>query len=85
MLDRSLPPSSIVDEIQKIAGGKPVEYVYDAISLADTEVLGYDALAPGGTLIIVLDDVIPTHCALPWRRTPAPEQGSGRRVLQEAE
>ena len=61
VLDRSLPPSSIVDEIQKIAGGKPVEYVYDAISLADTEVLGYDALAPGGTLIIVLDDVIPAE------------------------
>ena len=72
VLDRSLPPSSIIDEIQKIAGGKPVEYVYDAISLADTQALGYDALAPGGTLIIVLDDVIPAE-----KKT-----GDNKRVLQ---
>ena len=73
VLDRSLPPSSIIAEIQKIAGGKPVEYVYDAISLAETEALGYDALAPGGTLIIVLDDVIPAE---------KKKAGDNKRVLQ---
>ncbi|KAI0715804.1 GroES-like protein [Cerioporus squamosus] len=61
VLDRSLPASTILSEVQKIAGGKPVEYVYDAISLEDTQALAYDALAPGGTLIIVLEDRIPAE------------------------
>ena len=61
MLDRSLPAPSILSEIKQITGGKLVEYVFDAISLADTESLAYDALAPGGTLILVLDDVIPAE------------------------
>ncbi|RDX56961.1 GroES-like protein [Lentinus brumalis] len=61
VLDRSLPASAILSEIQKLTGGKPVEYVFDAISLADTQVLAYDALAPGGTLIRVLDDKIPAE------------------------
>ena len=59
VLDRKLPASTIISEVQKLAGGKPVEYVFDAISLADTQLLAYDALAPGGTLIIVLDEEIP--------------------------
>ena len=37
-----------------------------------TEALGYDALAPGGTLIIVLDDVIPAK----------KKAGDNKRVLQ---
>ena len=61
VLDRSLPASAILAEIQTITGGKPVEYVFDAISITDTEALAYDALAPGGTLILVLGDVIPAE------------------------
>lgn len=61
VLDRSLPPAEIKNEILKITNGKPIELVYDAISLADTEPLAYDVLAPGGVLIIVLPDVIPAE------------------------
>ncbi|TFK82276.1 GroES-like protein [Polyporus arcularius HHB13444] len=59
VLDRKLPASSILSELQKLAGGKPLEYAFDAISFADTQTLAYDALAPGGTLFIVLNDEIP--------------------------
>ena len=51
VLDRKLPASTIISEVQKLAGGKPVEYVFDAISLAETQLLAYDALAPGGALV----------------------------------
>ncbi|RPD72429.1 GroES-like protein [Lentinus tigrinus ALCF2SS1-7] len=61
VIDRSLPAPEILAEIQKITGGKPIEYAYDAISLADTQALAYDALAPGGTLIIVLDESVPAE------------------------
>ncbi|KAI0696870.1 GroES-like protein [Cerioporus squamosus] len=61
VLDRKLPPSSILSEVQKLAGGKPLEYAFDAISVRDTQALAYDALAPGGTLLIVLSDAIPAE------------------------
>ncbi|TFK82420.1 GroES-like protein [Polyporus arcularius HHB13444] len=61
VIDRSLPASSILSEVKKITGGKPIEYVYDAISLADTLPVAYDTLAPGGTLIVVLEDKIPAE------------------------
>ncbi|KAI0715805.1 GroES-like protein [Cerioporus squamosus] len=61
VIDRSLPASTIVSEVQKLTGGKPVEYVYDAISLEDTQAIAYDVLAPGGTLIIVLDEKVPAE------------------------
>ena len=61
VLDRSLPASAILSKLPELTAGKPIELVYDAISLAETEALGYDVLAPGGTLIIVLDDVIPAE------------------------
>ena len=53
VLDRRLAPEAILAELQKITGGAPIEYVYDAISLPDTEPLAYDALAPGGALVVV--------------------------------
>ena len=55
VLDRRLAPEAILAELQKITGGAPIEYVYDAISLPDTEPLAYDALAPGGALTVVND------------------------------
>ncbi|RPD54128.1 GroES-like protein [Lentinus tigrinus ALCF2SS1-6] len=61
VLDRKLPPSAILSEVQKLIGNKPIEYVFDAISLADTQSLAYDVLAPGGTLFIVLDEKIPAE------------------------
>ena len=61
VLDRRLAPEAILAELQKITGGAPIEYVYDAISLPDTEPLAYDALAPGGALLLVLPDQIPAE------------------------
>ncbi|KAI0788293.1 GroES-like protein [Fomes fomentarius] len=52
VVDRSLPSAALIEEIQKIAGG-PIELVYDAITASDTLKVGYDLVAPGGSLIIV--------------------------------
>lgn len=35
------------------AKGAPIEVVFDTISLQDTEAVGWDVLAPGGTLVQV--------------------------------
>ena len=40
--------------MKKITGGAPVKTVYDAVSYADTQNLGYGVLAPGGTEVIDL-------------------------------
>ncbi|TBU25010.1 GroES-like protein [Dichomitus squalens] len=61
VLDRNLPASQILAELPKLTGGKPLEFVYDAISLADTQSLAYEALAPGGSLVIVLPELIPSE------------------------
>ena len=57
ILDRHLPAPAILAELQKIIDGAALEY--DAISLADTQSLGYDALAPGGVLVVVQPDQVP--------------------------
>ncbi|KAI0649514.1 GroES-like protein [Trametes meyenii] len=61
VIDRKLSHDEIVREVSKIVAGKPVEYAYDAISLADTEPIAYDVLAPGGSPLLVLPDVIPAE------------------------
>ncbi|KAI0749263.1 GroES-like protein [Daedaleopsis nitida] len=59
VINRSLAPEAILSEVQKITGGTPIQYVYDAVSLADTQSIAYQALAPGGVLLLVLPDAIP--------------------------
>ncbi|RPD59715.1 GroES-like protein [Lentinus tigrinus ALCF2SS1-6] len=61
VVDRKLPASAIITEVQKLASNIPIEYVFDAISLPDTQSLAYDVLAPGGTLLIVLFEKIPAE------------------------
>ncbi|KAI0787295.1 GroES-like protein [Fomes fomentarius] len=54
VLDRSLAPSEILAALPKATGGKPVVYAFDAISqTAETQNLAYDALAAGGSLVVV--------------------------------
>ncbi|RPD59722.1 GroES-like protein [Lentinus tigrinus ALCF2SS1-6] len=53
VLDRSLFPEAIAAELQKITGGKPIAYAYDAIAEAATQHLAYDALAADGALVVV--------------------------------
>ena len=71
VLDRSLPQDALIAEVHKIAGG-PISVVYDAISLADTQPLAYRALAPGGSLLLVLPDLVPAELKAP---------GDGKRVV----
>ncbi|KAL7278933.1 hypothetical protein ACG7TL_006764 [Trametes sanguinea] len=59
VVDRSLSPAAIKLELPKLTGGNPIEFVYDAISYPETQALAYDALAPGGALLIVLDEAVP--------------------------
>ena len=59
VLDRTLPASELLAQISKLIGGAALEVVYDAVSLPDTQLLAYDALAPGGVLLLVLPDSIP--------------------------
>ncbi|KAH9947614.1 chaperonin 10-like protein [Amylocystis lapponica] len=58
VLDRHLSADALRAEIAKITSA-PVETVYDAVSFPDTQLAAHRVLAPGGTLAIVLDDVIP--------------------------
>ena len=59
VLDRSLPPPALAAEVAKLTGGAPVEVVFDAIALADTQTLGFGLLAPGGGLVMTHASIIP--------------------------
>ena len=56
-LDRSLPSAELLSQVQEIAS-VPIEVVYDAFSSPETQSLGYDILAPGGTLAITLPSAL---------------------------
>ncbi|KAI0366166.1 GroES-like protein [Pilatotrama ljubarskyi] len=61
VLDRSLSTQAIQSELAKITQGKPIDLVFDTISVDDTQLLGYDVLAPGGNLLLVLNETIPAE------------------------
>lgn len=52
VIDRKLDPESIKAAIGQITT-KPFDVVYDAVSFEDTQNIGYDVLAQGGTLVVV--------------------------------
>lgn len=58
VLDRKLSPEALSKEARAIAGGY-FDVVYDAISLPDTLEAAYDATAPAGDLVVVLQTPIP--------------------------
>jgi len=53
VLDRNLPFSALAAEIAKITTA-PIEIVYDGVSSSDTQRTGYNLLADGGHLSLVL-------------------------------
>ncbi|EJF58875.1 GroES-like protein, partial [Dichomitus squalens LYAD-421 SS1] len=54
VLDRSLPPSDIKSALSSLAGGKPIEYVYDAWGRdGESARVGYSVLARGGAFATV--------------------------------
>lgn len=57
IIDRNLPLSSLPGEIAKITT-KPIQTIYDAVSLPETQEAGYNVLAEGGDLILVLDSKV---------------------------
>ncbi|KAI0715786.1 GroES-like protein [Cerioporus squamosus] len=65
IVDRALDPSAILAELPKLAAGKPIELVFDSIALPETQVLAYQAAAPGANVILLLPDVIPAEVKKP--------------------
>lgn len=57
VLDRRLPHKALYAQIAHLAG-QPINTIYDAVSVPDTQNLGYDLLASGGCLVLVLQDTI---------------------------
>ncbi|KAH9856673.1 GroES-like protein [Lenzites betulinus] len=61
VVDRSLPTETIIENTHKLAKGAPIEFIFDAVSLPETQTLAYKVLAPGGALAIVLPSAIPAE------------------------
>ncbi|KAF9218705.1 GroES-like protein [Gyrodon lividus] len=57
IIDRSTPASSFASSITRITN-LPISLVYDAVSHQDTQQLGYDVLAEGGHIVIMLPSSI---------------------------
>ncbi|KAI0667956.1 GroES-like protein [Trametes maxima] len=57
VFDRSLPTATLSAEILKLAGG-PLPFVYDTVSVQDTQNLAYDLVAPGGHILLLLPETV---------------------------
>ncbi|KZT64341.1 GroES-like protein [Daedalea quercina L-15889] len=57
VIDRKLSPEAIQAEIRKITS-KPLKTIFDAAGLPETQNLGYDLLASGGTMAAVRPDAV---------------------------
>ena len=57
IVDRTLPRATIVETIRRFAGGL-VDLVYDAVSVVETQELGYEIVSTGGSLIILVPEEI---------------------------
>jgi len=53
VLDRNLTLEQLRGEIVKITK-EPLDLIYDAVSVPETQLAAYELLAPGGTLVLVL-------------------------------
>lgn len=57
VVDRNTPLSELSAVVKKLTNA-PLQYVYDAVSSAETQNAAFDALADGGHLAIVLGDAV---------------------------
>ncbi|EMD31530.1 hypothetical protein CERSUDRAFT_162969 [Gelatoporia subvermispora B] len=57
VLDRDLPPEALLAQIAALANA-PIEIVFDAVSLPQTQNAAFDILTPEGQVIIVTQDAI---------------------------
>ncbi|KAH9830269.1 chaperonin 10-like protein [Rhodofomes roseus] len=60
VLDRKLSLEQLRAEIAKITK-EPLDVIYDAVSLPETQLAAYELLEPGGTLVLVLYSAIPAE------------------------
>ncbi|KAM6490695.1 GroES (chaperonin 10)-like protein [Amanita muscaria] len=58
VIDRYASSAAVSAEVSKLAGGDGVNYVFDAISIPETQQLGYDLLSADGEIALVLPDAI---------------------------
>ncbi|KIJ68037.1 hypothetical protein HYDPIDRAFT_37606 [Hydnomerulius pinastri MD-312] len=68
VIDRNTPASEFAAEVAKITT-LPIPLVYDGVSHEDTQQLGYDILAPGGHIILVIGSQIKE------------QEGSGKKIV----
>ncbi|KAF9233967.1 chaperonin 10-like protein [Melanogaster broomeanus] len=54
VIDRNDTPASFTASVARITGGHPISLVYDSVAHEDTQQLGYDTLAEGGHIVVVL-------------------------------
>ena len=52
VIERELPEAALKEEVKKISNA-PLTYIFDAVSLKETQQTAYDLLAPGGTVAVV--------------------------------
>ncbi|CAL1711229.1 unnamed protein product [Somion occarium] len=57
VIDRGLSQADIIAKVKEITA-KPVHVVYDAVGIPETQNTGYDIIAPGGTLLVVLPPAV---------------------------
>ncbi|KAI0733982.1 chaperonin 10-like protein [Fomitopsis betulina] len=57
VLDRKLSPQEISTEIRKITS-EPITTIFDAAGIPETQNLGYDLLASGGAIAVVLPEAV---------------------------
>lgn len=57
VIDRNISASAFASEIASITT-KPIPLVFDSVATADTQQLGYDTLAEGGHILLVLKSSI---------------------------
>lgn len=72
VLDRHLPSDAVLAKLRELTGGKPLEFAFDAVSLPETQLVAYQALAPSGALAVALPDAIPAEVK---------KEGDGKRVV----
>lgn len=67
VVDRKLSTEQLRDEFSKITT-EPLDLIYDAISLPDTQLPAYELLAQGGTLALVSPPAIPAEKVVAGKR-----------------
>ncbi|KDQ52641.1 hypothetical protein JAAARDRAFT_39892 [Jaapia argillacea MUCL 33604] len=63
LIDRHTPTTELLAEVRSIIGSDPLEIVYDAVALPDTQKAGYELLSKGGQIVVTLDPVIDEETA----------------------